>query len=71
MMTQPTFSEILEAADRLSLDDQENLINSLINRLRSRRRAEIIRDVKEAQKEFAEGKCQPVTPEQLRSEILS
>ncbi|NEQ83679.1 MAG: hypothetical protein F6K26_26840, partial [Moorea sp. SIO2I5] len=69
MMTQPTFSEILEAADRLPLEDQENLISILINRLRDRRRAEIIRDVKEAQQEFAEGKCQPVTPEQLMEEI--
>ncbi len=71
MMTKTTFAEILEAADQLSLEDQENLINILQNRLRARRRAERVRDVQEAQKEFAQGKCQPVTPEQLMEEILS
>ncbi|NEO64960.1 MAG: hypothetical protein F6J98_33005, partial [Moorea sp. SIO4G2] len=42
---------ILEAADELPLEDQENLISILINRLRDRRRAERVRDVKEAQQE--------------------
>lgn len=71
MMTKTTFAEILEAADQLPPEDQENLINILQNRLRDRRRAEIFRDVQEAQREFAQGKCHPVTPEQLIEEILS
>ncbi|MDJ0717844.1 MAG: hypothetical protein QNJ54_27090 [Prochloraceae cyanobacterium] len=70
-MSQTTFAEILEAADCLPLEEQEDLINILQNRLRDRRRAEKIRDVQEAQKEYAEGKCQPVTPEQLMEQILS
>jgi hypothetical protein len=70
-MTQTTFAEILEAADQLPLEDQENLIDILQNRLRDGRRANLVKDVQEAQKEFAEGKCQPVTPEQLMEEILS
>ena len=71
MVARTTFSDILEAADQLSLEAQENLIHILLNRLRDRRRAEILRDVQAAQQEFAEGKCQPVTPEQLMEEILS
>jgi hypothetical protein len=70
-MTQLTFAEILEAADRLSLNDQEDLIRILENRLREQKRASIVQDVHEAQEEFAQGKCQPVTPEQLIEEILS
>lgn len=70
-MTQTTFAEILERADELPLEDQENLIHILHNRLRDKRRAERVRDVQEAQQEFASGKCQPVTPEQLMEEILS
>ncbi len=70
-MTQTTFAEILEAADQLPLEDQENLIDILQKRLRDGRRANLVKDVQEAQKEFAEGKCQPVTPEQLMEEILS
>ncbi|NEQ40509.1 MAG: hypothetical protein F6K40_31480 [Okeania sp. SIO3I5] len=71
MVTITTFAEILEAADKLPPEAQENLINILQNRLRDRHRAEKIRDVQEAQKEFAQGKCQPVTPEQLMEEIHS
>jgi len=70
-MTKPTFAEIVESADQLPLEDQENLIIILQNRLRERRRAERVRDVQEAEQEFAEGKCQPVTPEQLMKEILA
>ena len=69
MLTKTTFAEILESADQLTLEDQENLIVILQNRLRDRRRAERVKDVQEAQKEFAEGNCQPVTPEQLMKEI--
>ena len=70
-MIQTTFAEILEAAAQLPLEDQENLIDILQKRLRDRRRAYLVKDVQEAQKEFAEGKCQPITPEQLMEEILS
>ncbi|GAC1470801.1 MAG: hypothetical protein NVS2B14_17510 [Chamaesiphon sp.] len=70
-MIQTAFVEILEAAEQLSLEDQENLIDILQKRLQERRRAYLGKDVQEAQKEFAEGKCQPVTPEQFMEEILS
>ncbi len=71
MVAKTTFSEILEAADQLSLDAQEHLVEILLNRLRDRRRAEIVREVQAAQQELAVGNCQPVTPEQLMEEILS
>jgi hypothetical protein len=70
MMKQTTFGEIVEKADELPLEDQENLIRILQNRLRERRRAEIVKDVQEAQQEFEQGKCQPISPEQLMEEIL-
>ena len=69
-MIKTTFDDILDAAEKLPPEDQENLIYILQNRLRDRHRDERIRDIKEAQKEFAEGKCQPVTPEELMEEIL-
>ena len=70
-MRQTIFAEILEKANELPIEEQETLIRILQNRLRDQRRAERVRDVKEAQEEFAAGKCQPVTPEQLIEEILS
>ena len=70
-MMETTFTAIVDAADRLSPEDQENLIDILQKRLRDRRRSELVNDVREAQQEFAEGKCQVVTPAQLMEEILS
>jgi ribosome recycling factor len=70
-MTKTTFAEILEAAEQLQPEDQENLINILKNRLQEQKRAELVKDVNEAQKEFAQGQCKPVTPEQIMEEILS
>jgi len=66
-----TFTKILEAADRLQLEDQEDLIRILQNRLRDRRRAELIQDVQDAQQEFSLGECKPVTPAQLMEELLA
>jgi len=70
-MIETTFAKVLEAADGLLLEEQENLIEILQNRLRDRRRAELIKDVKEAQQEFELGQCKPVTPEQLMEELLA
>ncbi|OPF18927.1 hypothetical protein B1L04_05735 [Microcystis aeruginosa KW] len=71
MAIQTTFAEILEAAEQLPLEDQENLIHILQNRLRDQKRTELVRDVQAAQQEFAQGQCQPMTPEQIMEEILS
>lgn len=70
-MTHISFADILEAAEQLSFEDREDLIRILQNRLTEQKRADIITDVKEAQQEFTQGRCQPVTPEELMKEILS
>ena len=64
------YREILEAAEGLSVEDQETLVEVLRSRLRERRRAELARDVQAAEKEFAEGRCQPASPAELMKEIL-
>ncbi len=71
MLVESNFTKILEAADQLLIEDQEDLIKILQNRLRDRRRAELIKEVQDAQREFALGQCQPTTPEQLMQELLS
>jgi hypothetical protein len=70
-MTRATFADLIEAAEQLLIEEQEDLVHILKNRLRDRKRAELIKDVAEAQKEFAQGKCKPLTPEQIMEEILS
>ena len=68
---QITFSDILEAADQLTLQDQEDLVRILEHRLHEQKRAALVKDVQEAQQEFAKGDCQPTTPEELMKEILA
>ena len=69
--TEARFAEILEQADGLPVGDQEELVELLQSRVRDRRRAELSKDVAEAQREFQDGRCRPVTAEDLRREILS
>ena len=70
-MIQSTFAEILEAIEQLLPEEQEQLIDILNNRLRDQKRAELVKDVGEAQQEYAQGQCQPTTPQQLMEEILA
>ena len=66
-----TFEEVLEAADRLSLEEQEAITDILSKRMIDQRRKEIIKEVREAQKEFHTGHCRKATPEEILKEILS
>lgn len=66
-----SFAEVLEAADRLSLDEQETLIDILHRRMTDNRRKELAKEIQEAQREFQEGSCRPSTPEEIMKEILS
>jgi len=61
----------VDAADRLTIEEQETLITVLNRRLADRRRAELARDIREGQKEFERGGLRPSTPEKIVKEILS
>jgi hypothetical protein len=65
------FSEVLEAADELPLDDQESLAEILHRRVIERRREELGHEALQARQEFEQGNCRPVTVDDLMSEILS
>ena len=64
------FGEVLEAADRLSSDEQEELIAILHRRLAQAARQRLISEVQEARQEFAEGRCLPASPDDLMREIM-
>ena len=70
MTTIMPFGEVLEAADQLSSDEQQALIAILHRRLSHAGRQQLVTDVEETRKEFAEGKRRPVTPDDLMREIL-
>jgi len=54
-----TYANTLDAADHLSLEEQEQLAATLLQRIAERRRAELIGAVGEARAEFARGRIKP------------
>jgi hypothetical protein len=65
-----SFGEVLEVADQLSQEEQEELIAILRRRLAQAGRQRLAAEVQEARQEFAEGRCVPATPDELMREIL-
>ncbi len=71
-MDQPTsFSDVLEAAESLTIEERETLVDILHRRMIEQRRAEVVKEVEDARREFQAGECKPATPEQLIREITS
>jgi hypothetical protein len=56
------FAAVLASADRLSVEEQEQLANALHRRVAERRRVEVVAAVKEAPAEFASGKVKAASP---------
>lgn len=66
-----SFGQILEAADGLSFEEQEQLIDILSRRPADRSRSLLSREVRNARKEFEEGLAEPANPDDILSEIIS
>lgn len=64
------FADVLEAAERLTAEEQEDLAAIIGRRLAERGRQRVVRDVAEGRQEFAAGGCRPVTVAELMDEIL-
>lgn len=65
-----SFAEVLEAADRLPLDDQEMLADVLHRRIVAQRRHRLVAEVREAQEEYGKGEARPASPDEIMAEIL-
>jgi len=55
-MQNSTLQKALEAVEALSLDEQKILLDIIKKRLHQERRAELVRETLEVQKEYKEGK---------------
>ena len=64
------FGEVLDAVDRLPLEEQEILVDVLHRRIIEHRREQLASEILQAQQEFREGRCQPIIPEALMKEFL-
>ncbi len=71
METTLSFGDILDAAGRLPIDDQESLLDILQRRLVEHRRGQVARDIEEAREALKTGKCRPATPDEIFAEITS
>ena len=73
MSKQIAFDEALEAAEQLDTDAQVELVAVLSRRLaeRGRERVAVAVAVAEARREFAAGKCQPMTAAEIVREAQS
>lgn len=63
------FAEVLEAADHLSQEEQEELIAILRRRLTQAARQRLAAEIQEARQEFTDGRCLPATPDEVMREI--
>ncbi|PZV17469.1 MAG: hypothetical protein DCF20_06460 [Pseudanabaena sp.] len=63
------FQEALNAIDALSLDDQAALIDVLNNRLKLRQRQQVVKEVREVQQEYREGKFKSGSVDDFLAEL--
>jgi hypothetical protein len=71
-MSQPlAFGEVLDAVCALSTDEQLTLLELVGRRLAEEGRIRVAASIRDARREYAEGKCRSATVDELMSEILS
>ena len=65
-----SFGDTLDAIEQLSKDEQEDLLEIVRHRVAERNRTRLIAEVREAEQEYAAGKCAPASPDEILKEIL-
>lgn len=71
MNEQSAFDDVLDAAERLDVEAQEELLSILSRRLAERGRERVTATVAEARRELAAGQCPPMTAEEIVREAQS
>jgi hypothetical protein len=69
-MSESHFSDILEAVDKLSLDEQRVFLDIVTHRLAETARKKLVEDIHEARKDFSNGLCKPATSQKIMDEII-
>jgi len=65
-----TFSDVVDATDRLSLDEQTALLELLRHRVAGRNRERLVQEVAEARSEYRNGSMKAATPQSIMDEVL-
>jgi hypothetical protein len=64
------FSDVVDAADRLTTEEQEELVELLRRRLAERRRMELVREVQESRAEIAAGHARVASVDEIMDEAI-
>jgi hypothetical protein len=64
-----TFSDIVDAADSLSVDEQQTLVEILRRRIAERNRERLLHDVQEARREFGNNQTSPTSVKAIMDEV--
>ena len=64
-----TFSDVVDAADDLSVDEQETLVEILRRRIAKRNREALVRDVADARAEFRTGQARSSSVSDIMEEL--
>lgn len=65
-----TFSDVVDATDRLSLDEQTALLELLRHRVADRNRERLVQEVGEARLAYRNGSVKAATPQSIMDEVL-
>jgi len=65
------FDEVVDAVDRLSLDEKETLSKLLKRRVRDEERKRFVEEVEESRRDYERGDFKVVTVEELMREVES
>ncbi len=65
----PTFSDVVDATDDLSVDEQETLVEILRRRIAMQNRNALVRDVEEARAEYRSGQTCTKSPSGIMDEV--
>ena len=65
------YGQVLDSIEALPEEQQESLLDIVRKRLAERRRAELVKSVAEARKEFKSGKIRPATPSEIMRKVLA
>ena len=66
-----TFDQALDAVERLTLDEQAELTEIVRRRIAESRREQILKDVEDSRREFANGGGKAMTAEEIIRELQS
>ena len=60
-----SFADVLETIEQLSIEEQEDLVDTVNRRLAEKRRAELVAEVQQAREEARTGNLKPATPDEI------